>query len=203
MIFEISNALLNLIFPKSCFLCKTIIEKGWLCSTCDLKQPILHPFTDGYYLFEYTGLPRKMMHHCKFCKEADIAVYFSKFLKDLAIWESADIIIPVPLFFLRQWQRGFNQNYIMLKHARITYQTMIKRQRYTRKLYRLSRDQRINELKDAFSIEKNINATELLKNKRIVIFDDIYTSGTTFREMKTVLDYYQPKSVKGLFLMKA
>ena len=99
-----------------------------------------------------------------------------------------DYILFVPLHKKRLKERGFNQ----AKKIAIDLSNLmdiptidnISRRYNTKKLYKLGKEDRINELKNAFIIKDN---TINLKNKNVLLVDDIFTTGSTVNEISKVL----------------
>jgi len=106
---------------------------------------------------------------------------FEKVLsKDILFRHSIDLIIPVPLHKKRRRRRGYNQSEIIAKHLSKVYclpmssQILIKTKNTVPQM-KLSKKLRIKNLTDSFS-SKNIH---ILKNKNIMLVDDVITTGTT------------------------
>lgn len=122
-----------------------------------------------------------------------------------------DTIIPVPLHSKRKMVRGYNQ-------AQLVAEEVIKRlnKEYyvnsnivcennvlikTKNLQPQSKkrvDSRFNEIKDAFKVQNK----EKIVNKNVLIFDDIYTTGSTANECKRVLANSGAKKVSILTIAK-
>ena len=99
-----------------------------------------------------------------------------------------DYILFVPLHKKRQNKRGFNQSEKIAnnlgKLVDVPVLDVLIRKQYTRRLYKLKKIDRQEELKNAFLIKKD---EEILFNKRILLIDDIFTTGTTVNEISKVL----------------
>ncbi len=113
------------------------------------------------------------------------------------------IILPVPLFFFRKWIRWFNQSAIIWREIGslldIRYSEMvIKRRKYTRQQSKLSQEKRINNLDNAFKINKK--RVDNIDNKIIFIVDDVVSSWTTLNEISKVLKQNGAKKVIGVCL---
>ena len=114
---------LNLIFPGTCVVCRKI-TKDYLCPKCRLnlqkiqtvKKQIKIRQEEDYVLlsvFSYQDRIRELLLKFKFQDEAYLAKMFAKILteneKICRFLKSYDIIIPVPVYFTKKWERGYNQ----------------------------------------------------------------------------------------------
>ena len=99
-----------------------------------------------------------------------------------------DYILFVPLHKKRLRQRGFNQAekiaMDLSKIVDIPTVDNISRKYNTKRLYKLGKEERINELKNAFMIKDNRID---LKNKNVLLVDDIFTTGSTVNEISKIL----------------
>ena len=97
-----------------------------------------------------------------------------------------DLITCVPMHPLRKIKRGFNQSEILARRIseklQIPYAAVLKRQRFTRKQATLSGMRRRKNLINAFGIKE-----DHIKNKRILLVDDVRTTGTTIISSANVL----------------
>ena len=107
-----------------------------------------------------------------------------------------DYILFVPLHKKRLRQRGFNQAEKIAKKlgelVDIPVLDCIDRVKNTKKLYKLNKEDREKELKNGFKIKENIN---LIKNKNIILIDDIFTTGSTANEISKVLKINSVNSI--------
>lgn len=103
-------------------------------------------------------------------------------------FENIDYWIPVPLHPKKLKKRGFNQVEILFFPLLETYQKklspIIYRKKNTPSLFDLNKKNRQEILSNAFDL---INSNESLKNKRVVLLDDIVTSGSTLNEIAKLL----------------
>ena len=119
--------------------------------------------------------------------------YIAQVMRDKLEFEqlSADYIIPVPLHKKRMRTRGFNQaekiaSYLS-DYTEIPIIDCIKRNRNTKRLYALNKFQREKELKNAFEVK---DGSEEIIGKKIILVDDIFTTGTTVNEISKKLKIY-------------
>jgi ComF family protein len=110
-----------------------------------------------------------------------------------------DVIIPVPLHFRRLFKRKYNQSAMlaaelsMLSHIPAEF-TALKKIRHTTPQVHCNGKQRLKNIKDAFEV----TALDKVKGKRILLIDDVYTTGATLRECARVLKKAGAKSVDAI-----
>lgn len=109
--------------------------------------------------------------------------------KYLEIYTTPHIIIPVPLSRERFRERGYNQVSLIAEQsvARIDcvtyFDNVLVRTRDTVPQMKLSREKRLNNLKGAFAVPK----TEHIISQKIILLDDVVTTGATLREARDTL----------------
>lgn len=209
--FGMFRQLLNLLYKRRCYICKSTRDNAILCNDC-LKKIRFLPTkpvkiinnADVYSMTIYTGIIMKMIRGLKYHRKKDLAYYHAKLMydywKELHEDEEEYIIVPVPMHKTREKQRGYNHmNLIAQEFAKLSgYEintNLIYRTKNTTPQYALSKEERESNLKNAFGINtKNI---KLLRGKKILILDDIITTGTTISEMVSTLrstDYHVVKA---------
>lgn len=201
-------------FPNFCLLCNKKITRSTfsLCSDClgklelsnkkDISEFYNHNFvqskliTNFYSKFEFVkdGFFQKIIHQLKYNGKSHIGILLGRELgKDLSkqSWfEEIDIMIPVPIHRIKKFIRGYNQSLLIVKGInQITKKSyddnIIKRIKNTETQTHLHLHERIENVKDAFKV---INKGKVL-NKKILIVDDVCTTGSTVSEIaRTLLD---------------
>ena len=188
------NEFLNFIYKKSCIICHSKKENSFLCSKCkneiSFNETKVLKEIDGikvYSCCNYSGIPQKLVRLLKFHKKKFLAKTISKlmykYLNSLNFDISDYEIICVPLHKKKQKKRGFNQcELISLELSKMINLpcnfNLIKRIKNTKSMYNLKKPERIENLKDAFEVDK-----KEFHNKKLLIIDDIITTGTTLSEI--------------------
>ena len=146
------------------------------------------------------GGPLEMMiWAAKFRGRTDLGPALAELLinapKTSAMIQKCDLLAPVPLSPIRQFQRGYNQS-AEIAHALAKYHsTPVHRgwqRRHRRAQHQLSRAERLNNLEGAFKTPKNV------ENKRVLLIDDVITTGSTVKEATQVLLEAGAKSVDAI-----
>ena len=98
-----------------------------------------------------------------------------------------DLLVPVPLHPKRQRERGYNQSELLAKalseKTGIPWQNSLRRVRYTPHQTGMSREQRLKNLDGAFALRPGGN----VQGKRVILVDDVFTTGTTIRHCAEIL----------------
>jgi len=111
------------------------------------------------------------------------------------------IIAVVPLHKKRLLSRGFNQSEIIAHNLSVNYNiqviNILKRTVNTASQMKLSRQERLINLKNAFCLDSKVN---LNKNKKIILIDDVITTGSTLNECAKVLKQAGFNKIYGLVI---
>ena len=188
--------LLDLLFPPKCVNCGIFCSGNWICDTCykEIKQYLnKNEIDEYYYVFKYEGLIRKLLIEYKFFDATYILNFFvNEIIKNEKIIGKIffyDIIIPVPMSIKKERKRGYNQTFLIAsklakKLKKKCYKALCKKEGIKQQA-KLNRIERMQNVKDAFYINKYY--IDLIKNKNIMLLDDIYTTGATVNECVKVL----------------
>lgn len=157
------------------------------CGDCGKKE---HAFSQNFAMWLYDGRMQSSIANFKYHGRREYAGYYAREAgrrfgsRILAL--SIDAIVPVPLFIKKKKSRGYNQAEVFAKEVgRLlglrVYPKLILRVKNTRPQKELDDLQRSKNLKDAFIYnEKWIRRQKELPDiKRVLLTDDIYTTGST------------------------
>ena len=205
---------LELIFLPSCGVCGKI-EKTYLCKECG-KELEKHAINRVYNInnniemfsvFKYDDLIRKLILQYKFNDKSYLYKMFCEFLmndkKILDFIKSYDIIIPVPMYKSKVRKRGYNQSELIAKElARklglIVYTDVLIKMKNNKVQSTLNQKERLENTKNVYKL---INL-EKINNKRVLIFDDIYTTGATINACIEEVKKANPEKTGVLTLAK-
>lgn len=169
------------------------------CMDCMKKR---HMFCQGRAVFLYQGAVRGMLYRYKYGNRRDYTEFFAAeaarvygpWVKQLGI----ELAAPIPLSKHRMKKRGYNQAHLFGKRfaqlAGLSYDAgLLSRVRDTAPQKQLSAQERKNNLKNAFKIEENV-----VNLNRVLLVDDIYTTGSTIDAAALVL---KQSGIKGVFFL--
>lgn len=208
------TALLNLVYPPRCPGCKSpVSEQGAWCRQCLPDRLTLRELAPGgrrpaalaicWTILPYDGSVKKLLHRLKFRPDPQAAGYFCWLLEHQVNWaklSEPELIIPVPLSAERLAKRGFNQTELLFRPwctaQGYAWSDIMVRGRDTLPQWRLSPLERRRNIKDAFSV----TCPEAVRGKRILLVDDILTTGYTLSECARTLKKAGAKEVSALAL---
>lgn len=148
-------------------------------------------FRQGKSLFLYKGAVREMMYRFKYQNRREYGDFFARTAAEIhREWLEKikpQVIIPVPMYGPKRRRRGYDQAEVFARElSRWTGipcdLRCVRRIRNTKPMKRLDDIQRKNNLKNAFQI-----ARKGIKYKRVLLVDDIYTTGSTAAAVTKVL----------------
>jgi len=218
--------LVDLIFPKKCVACGSFGD--YVCAECINKFPeVKHQKCsmcegrsvtgrthkrcekglgmDGLVgVFRHTGVMRKMINKYKFSYVYDLVGDLSEAMISFGDMEilaknNFSLVTCVPLHMSRLKKRGFNQSALIAervaKYLRIPFnENVLERVKNTRVQSGLVRKDRVKNINGAFRLVEDV------QGKKVLLVDDVWTTGSTMREGVRVLKRNRAKEVWGLVL---
>jgi ComF family protein len=175
-----------------------VSEHARICGQCMQKTP---PFSRVITYGLYEGVLAQAIHQFKFYRIRRLSKPLGNLLLHLDV-PSADGIIPVPLSKKGLIARGFNQSllisHVIARHTGIAlFMDSLFKTKDTAPQIGLSARERLSNLKNAFEVHGNI--TDL----RLLLIDDVITTGATVRECSKMLIKAGAKEVIVLALARA
>lgn len=184
--------LLHFVFPSRCIYCGRLSEERLhgFCHECYHSLSInLRKIGFTWYVFEYDKKISKILKKAKYGGKPEAVKTISKLIGTLLAKEGVDVdlVIPVPMFKKDLGERGYNQSGIaarkIAKSLGVTCkEKSLSKSKKTRRQADLSRKARGNNLYGAFTADVG-----LVKDKKILLVDDIITTGGTLEECKRTL----------------
>ena len=182
-------------------------EEKEFCWDCSKKE---FSYIRGFSVWEYDENMRKSIAAFKYHQRAEYRFYYGEQIEerfgDRLRSLRLDALIPVPLHRRKLNSRGYNQAELIAKQVSQKLQVpvcskLLVRTKYTRPQKELDDTDRWNNLKTAFSIRKK-EAERLRKNgifpERVLLVDDIYTTGSTMEACTRTL---MQAGVKEVYLL--
>ncbi len=204
----------NLLFPERdiCFFCREErIDEGYICTNCKELVEFLHmevklnsPYVEkAYYSVFYNRFIKERIHDYKYHGKSYLFKPFSHMLLCTIDYynlkDEIDLISFVPMYKKKEVLRGYNQSKLMAEYVAkeldkpLLLNSLIKI-KHTKDQNKLGKIERQSNLINSFKIVNN----HQFKGKKILIIDDIITTGATIKECGKVLLENGAKKVYGL-----
>jgi competence protein ComFC len=181
------------------------VESETLCQECFHHPP---RFKRAFAVARYEGIMRELIHKFKYAKEKILLDELANLL--IKLWlkintslPAIDIIIPAPLYHKKLKERGFNQSELLAECLHKT--TGIPLEINNAIKIKITSDQagldsvnRRKNLIDAFEVSH----PQIIKDKNILLIDDVLTTGATASEIARTLKKYSAKNVYVLVLAR-
>lgn len=203
--------ILNLFFPTRCPVCNDIINvNDRFCPDCTEKITLytgrfhISGASECFSAFEYNKeiIPAVFLMKKGNCGNSAHAfgAYLADVLKNNNISEKTDIIVPVPMSEHSRRKRGYNQSELIAEvisvETGIPIKCIVRKVRETKEQKTLGKAGRKLNLRNAFQITENITG------KRILLIDDICTTGSTLSEIALLFRKNGAKDVVCATAMK-
>jgi len=182
----------------------TTIGPDHLCENCLRKRP-WYDFLRSPYLYSgpFMGSIQRFKYHSETHLTSSLGQLLSSFAREWMSNLKDFLIVPVPLHRRRLRERGFNQSLLLARVLasdlgnQLDYLSLI-RKRYTSPQTGLKKEERRKNVKDAFSIIY----PEAVKHKKILLVDDVFTTGHTLNECAKTLKKSRAATVICLTLAR-
>ncbi len=205
--------ILSLFFPDVCPVCERLLTGGerHICIGCLadipysyfwswrdnpaeilLRERVKTKYAASLILYRSESNWRSVIHRFKYTGDISMGVYLATLLagkiNECGSFQDIDIIVPVPLHPLKKWRRGFNQASVIAHSLGDVLNipvcdNLLKRGRYSTSQTEKNRENRYKGVAGAFFIKH----PERLREKHILLVDDVLTTGATIEACGRVL----------------
>ena len=210
---NIVNDINTLLLPIACFGCNARLNRGekHLCTVCRHQLPLTeYTFNDenpidrifygrinikkanSFLFFTNIGIVKNLIHHLKYKNQEQIGAFlgdwFGHILKENNHLKNIDYVIPVPLHKKKLKKRGYNQTALFAQklayYLDSTYnEELLVKTANTKTQTKKSRLGRWQDNRLLYEVTNE----KLLENKRILLVDDVITTGATMELCATVI----------------
>lgn len=214
--------ILDVVFPKVCVGCAR--EGQYICENCRKKlivpepmcpmccKPSLNGWThprckrvdgmEGLWVgLPYRGLVQDCLKKVKYRRAWEIIEYLYR-LCEFPEMEGA--ITSIPMWREKERERGFNQAEIvaqlLAKNYEIPHRVMLERIRETKPMFGLKKEERRENVEGAFKLMTQYTSVPI--QQRVILVDDVWTTGATMRECARVLKKWGAGEVWGMALAR-
>ena len=201
---KIFKNILAVLFPQKCLGCKK--ENEILCPNCLLKisRPDT-PYLNGVHIAaNYQDLVlKKALWMLKYQGIKQLAKPLAELIKE-RIWKKLEtgdwLIVPVPLSKNKLRHRGYNQAELIAKELsdNVRADILFKKFHTKSQVEVKDKEERLANIIGSFAIKN----PEKIKGKKIILIDDVLTTGATMREAKKVLKQAGAKKVIGVVVAR-
>ena len=194
-----------LLFPRLCLACEQplLLEENFVCLHCELLLPktdlhlrkqnhLTEKFSgrlpletaSAFFYFSKAGKAQHLIHQIKYNDKREAAIslgyQYGEILTEMPHFQAFDTLIPVPLHPRKQIYRGYNQAEMFAKglseSMKISMETKaLVKVKMTDSQTRKSKFERLQNVEDVYELTD----PSVLKGKKVLIVDDVLTTGAT------------------------
>lgn len=224
------NSFIDFVFPKTCIISDKKIDESnsnnylldeeinllrivTSSDLADLKNKLISKHSYTHFAFYEGDDFSKIIYQLKYGGMKNLGIFMGELLgkelkkhleeKELPVF---DYIIPVPLFKTKFRERGFNQSdYICIGLSNVLHaefkNDIVKRIKHTKSQTKLNKEERIENVRDAFVFSENY--TDKIFGKKVIVVDDVITTGSTINEVIKIIRQHSEDEVMGCTLAMA
>ncbi len=150
-------------------------------------------------LYVYNDFMKEMIAKLKYRGDAEIVKAFYPLLSSEFKKISSDaILVPIPLSEERHYERGFNQAELLAGGLKKPVEHLLKRKTHEEKQSKKTREDRLSQKENPFEVVDSFK----VKDQKVILVDDVYTTGSTLRYAAKVLIEAGAKKVSSITLAR-
>ena len=228
---DLYSGLMDLVYPPFCLVCEAA-GPDYLCAKCieriDVIDPpycrkcglpcetsVCHDCREHEFVFEcarsvgtFDGALRQAIHALKYKRYVVIAdplgELMARHFPSTHLAGQIDVVVPIPIHRSRLIERGFNQaeelSRKFCRRCRLALEPdALEKPEETRHQVDLPKDKRAQNLRDAFKVKSAYK----IRGKRVLLVDDVFTTGSTLDEAAKILMNAGAKSVCAYTLARS
>lgn len=178
---------IRLITPPICDRCGDPLPRpNGHCPDCSRTSSVIGR---ARAIGEYDGTLREIVHALKYAGRLSLARPVAERMRQRGrdLIDAVDYVVPVPLHWRRQYERGFNQARELARYLGPPVVEALRRRRATRAQVELAADRRRANVAGAFARRESWVQSSSIQGKRLLLIDDVSTTGATLDACAQVL----------------
>lgn len=188
---------LTIIGKTVCQICGEDLSGEENVMVCDICKDKKFNFDQNRSFCYYGEVSSNIIKHFKYGGRRYYAKFLAKIMcENSKIFEGVDVMTFVPVSRSTKAERGFNQAEELAKEisklTNIPVRRLLTKSRAGRHQAKLSQSERLKNLQDSFSPSSEAST---VKGKRVLIIDDVFTTGTTLSECAKALKKFKPTEI--------
>ena len=210
------DAILAVALGASCAACGEILEqptRGPVCDGCWRSLTLLPPplfrisseLDRAQAIGPHDGVLRAIVHALKYEGRRSLARPIASLMRTRCLWtlEGAELAVPVPLHPSRRRHRGFNQALDLAQGLGMPICHAIRKSRSTASQTELTQDERRENVRGAFAPSRLPWRAGAVRNRVVVLVDDVSTTGATLDECAKMLRRLGAREVRAVTAARA
>ena len=196
-------------YCKICFkeikiddICHILDKDICLCSKClnEFNPKFIRFKVDGYKaisIYEYTPFIKNLVYTYKGCFDYELnEVFLNPFFKEIKFRYKGYKIIPAPSYFKDDEKRGFNHVVEVFKNLGLEILPIVVKTARHKQAENNSKNRK--DVRKFLALKSHVS----LEKEKVLIVDDIYTTGATMKSVINLVEKLNPKEIRVLVLAK-
>ena len=183
-------------------MCRILNEKIPICGACqkEMKPKFIRFKAEGYpatSIYYYNPFIKKLIYQYKGCYDYELnKAFISMFAREIKLRYSNYVVIPVPSYKKEDQERGFNHVVEIFKNLNLKMLDILEK---TEK-----HKQATSSVNSRHNVYKYLalSARPDLHKKKVLLVDDVYTTGSTMKSAINLVEKLNPKRIEVLVIAK-